>query len=176
MDKRSFLRGISEGIQNSDERPMQAAFLLWAGLFILVIIAIYIIQLKRMHLKHLWIRLKKQFQGAFVTTNRYRLKTEVTLELPGYDSELLRTSTTNMSSHGMFVKLNPPAQMGERLRFHLFLETGLTISGDGEVRWVQDGWSEHHPTGIGIKFLNIPAEQENRLRLWIQKKKLKRAA
>lgn len=177
-DKREFLRGISGGIQSSREEPIDTQLLMVGGFLLVAIILVLVALQNKYKVRSMMIRIKKKITGELIKTERYRIKRDVSIELPSNTDEVvrIRTNTTDLSRHGMFVKLNPPPPLETIVKFNLFLTEGKpSISGSAQIVWIQNGWSEHHPTGVGLKFLDLTVENENQIRLWIQKNKPKKA-
>lgn len=173
-EKREILRSISGGIREARDNPIDTTPFIIAGVFFAVIIISYVIYSNRRALQNWLTIVKKRMRGELVSTDRFKVIADVSIELPGTTRETFRTVSTNLSAHGMFIKYNPPPPKGEIVRFHLFLKGGNTISGRGEVRWVQESWSPHHPSGVGIKFINISPIEEKEIRLWLKKNKPKK--
>lgn len=174
VDKREFLRGMSEGIHGAKEQSIDifpiAICIILIGLLIILAIALK----NKYKIRSVFIRLKKRMKGNLVPSDRFKVKADVTIELPDTPHEKIRSVITNLSRHGMFIKLNPPAPIETEIKFYLFLSGDITISGVAEVKWVQNGWSEHHPSGMGVKFIDMTQENENQIRLWLQRNKPKK--
>ncbi len=177
-DRRDFLRGISGAIQSAREQPLDLSLIIAGVMLFAVLIAVFIALQNKNRIRSLIIRIRKKMKGELIKTERFQIKRDVSLELPSTNDEIfrVRTSTIDLSKGGMFVKLNPPPSLDTAVSFHLFLkDNSPSISGTAQVVWIQNGWSEHHPTGVGLKFLDMTADNENQIRLWIQKNKPKKA-
>ncbi len=162
---------MGRGFKNLDMSSRDALIIL-AGLiaFFLIIFALaYILNNKTT----LWGRLQylgRLLEGKGRTPKRVKRFSEVVLQVRFGPDPTYRTQIQNLSSGGMFVKMNPPLELGERFRFLLNLNKNDSVTGDAEVVWIQHKWSPHHPSGIGCKFLNLTDTDKNLIRAYLKRK------
>lgn len=169
-DKRQFLQEMSRGaINRSADFDALKDVLSILGPLIVLILLIYLVIKNQKWIEGKFVVLKKRFSGKPVGGDRYRSQMDVVLNLPIGLGQITRTTTANISPGGMFVKLNPPLERDQIFRFRLNLSERESIAGTAEVMWVQDRWTERFPTGVGVRFKDIPEKDRNRIRLWIQK-------
>lgn len=109
-----------------------------------------------------WLYLKKRLKGEAVSKDRVLKNIEIVIQLPYRDTPF-RTRVYNMSPNGMFVKMNPPLQVGESFRFLLTLNGDEKITAWAEVRWSQDKRTPYTPPGMGCKFFHM--DDADRLRI-----------
>jgi uncharacterized protein (TIGR02266 family) len=73
----------------------------------------------------------------------------------------------NLSEGGLFVATRDPMPVGSRVTMIIGLPDGRDpIALEGEVRWLRASEGDA-PSGMGIRFVSVPAEGEGRLRAFI---------
>jgi uncharacterized protein (TIGR02266 family) len=94
------------------------------------------------------------------TSIRVDFELEVGLET---DNNFYTGLTQDVSSGGLFVATHQLRKRGERLTVRFTLPGGQPITVEAEVRWIRevtslsDGRHHENPTGMGLKFINLPA-------------------
>lgn len=174
QDKRAFLQEMSRsmGDRSLSTETIIDYLVLILGVLLGLIVA-YLLWNSRGFWRGRIVYLKKKLKNQTTAAPRYKASVEIAVDAWG-PQNIVHTTTANLSDGGMFIKLNPPLKVGDIFRFRLRLSQMERILGSAEVMWVQNKWSEHHPTGIGCKFHNMSSEDQNRIRLWIRQQKLRR--
>lgn len=89
---------------------------------------------------------------------RFRLEANVELE---WGSEILRARVTDISLHGMFVRMDNPLWIGAACRAWVLVADPLTV--DIVVRRIVP------MEGMGVAFLDLPPEALHRLEALLRK-------
>jgi len=191
-EQRSFLDSMSNGFSNntSDDQLIYLAWFFIVG-FVLLVAVIFYLTKNWYFLRGRVIYFYRLIRGKGPVHDRVTRTLDITIQIPNpkysvpTSSEItiktptpshfmIQTKTYNLSPNGVFVKISPPLKKGEKFKFVLFLTAEDTFSGFGEVVWIQNKWTEHHPTGVGCRFLHLDEADRNRLRLFLKKNPLRR--
>lgn len=140
------------------------------GLFFSIIAFIYFLHQRWHWVRGKWIFIQKYMAGRAQWSHRKSKRMGVTIETPYGPDRTLHTSTEDLSPSGMFVRANPPLKKGDTFRFVLTLSTDERIIGTAEVKWAQNRWSQHHPSGNGCRFVNLSQEDQAKIRTSLKKK------
>lgn len=124
-----------------------------------------------------WFRLRGYYHYFYrkltsepVKDFRYERQADVVIQMPFGPDLVHRANTRNISRNGMYVRMNPPLKKEDVFSFLLVLSDDFKLKGKAQVFWVQDRWSEHHPSGMGCKFLNLSESEKNRLHAFLRGK------
>jgi hypothetical protein len=171
-DKREFLQQMAQGFSSERESPeiIKLVLLITAAVLAFIFILNFTIR-NASKIRGAWVFLFKKLGGRETGPPRYHISVDIVLDVPFDLEPVCHTTTANLSPSGMFVKINPPLKQREIFKFRLNLSKDISIFGSAEVMWVQDRWSEHHPTGIGCKFRNISDADRNKIRAWLKNQK-----
>lgn len=168
--QQDFVNSMGRAFRTAQDIDRGTIILVGLGIFITLIITIYILNQRWHWVRGKWIFLQKYFAGDAVSTSRKSKQFEVVVEIPYGPDRTLRAMTEDLSPTGMFIRLNPPLKKGEIIHFLLVLSPDQKINARAEIKWAQNRWTEHHPSGNGCKFLNLEPEDQKKIRLSLEGK------
>ena len=173
-EKTEFLREMSRSIAEKKDSGIDADWVLYAiGIFVCFAIFLIWANAHRDRIRARWIIWKKLLKGELKASDRYRLAADLVIDLPSGESRVTHTTTVNLSVNGMYVKMNPPLNVGDLFKFRILFPDGPHIGGMAEVVWAQNRWKPERPTGVGCRFKDLAnPDDANRIRLWLNKQKL----
>lgn len=170
QDQQDFVGSMSRGFMKDRNYSAEGyTVLIGLGILIVALVLLYIAYQNRYRLKGYVVFLWKALKGKPTAAPRLKKVFEVVLQLPLGDNPTYHTTTTNLSAGGMFIKMPVPIPAGQLFNFHLYLPDNETYRGRAEVMWVQPTWSEHHPAGMGCKFIHLKEGDRNKIKLALRK-------
>jgi uncharacterized protein (TIGR02266 family) len=75
----------------------------------------------------------------------------------------IRLDTADLSEGGAFLRSDLLFEVGESLSLEIPLANGETVAATGRVAWVTRGGDSQAPTGMGIAFERLSAQDRRRL-------------
>jgi uncharacterized protein (TIGR02266 family) len=103
---------------------------------------------------------------------RADVKLEVRLKMRSLDDSIT-THTLNIGQGGIFVYSDKFSEIKDIAEFEIVFREGTpkVIAGTGEIVWIRQKQVNDLPIGMGIKFINLPPEQEKFIDSFVKKHK-----
>jgi len=108
-------------------------------------------------------------------SRRFDFEAPLAIILPFSSHPTARTATVNLSAGGMYIKTREPFAVRTSFQFHLELPGDGRVEGTALVRWVKPFSNEEYPAGMGVEFVQISSQDQNRIRAYLKRRKWKKS-
>lgn len=107
-------------------------------------------------------------------SRRYDFEAPLAIILPLASHPTARSFTVNLSAGGMYIKTKEPFAVSTSFDFHLELPGDERVDGIALVRWVKPFSNQEYPAGMGVEFVHISSQDQNRIRAYLKRRKWKK--
>jgi uncharacterized protein (TIGR02266 family) len=127
----------------------------------------------RRRFTYYWERVSGQLTSD---SRRFYFVTPLAL-IPSFtSSSTVRTATVDLSVGGMYIKTKDPFPQNSTFQFVLELSPKNKLQGVALVRWVKAFSDREGPAGMGVEFLQMSAEDKNKIRAYLKQRRWYRQA